>query len=101
MSDAVQAFKDALETERNAALRADFDTLLSVQEEKRGLLEQVRASATPEMAGELAELARKNLGLLRHLLSCVRGYLGLDAEPGYGARGQSIDGPQSSLRGRL
>ena len=101
MSDAVQAFKDALETERNAALRADFDRLLTVQEEKRALLEQVRASATPEMAGELAELARKNLALLRHLLSCVRGYLGLDAEPSYGAKGQSLDGPQGSLRGRL
>lgn len=101
MHDAVSAFKAALQTERDAARRADFDGLLSVQEEKRALLAQVKASATPEDAAELAELARKNLGLMRHLLSCLRGYLGLEAEPTYGAKGQSIDALQSSLRGRL
>jgi hypothetical protein len=101
MHDAVQAFKAALQSERDAALRADFDRLLELQDEKRELLAQVKASATPEMAGELAEQARKNLVLLRHLAACVRGYLGLDAEPTYGAKGQSIEAPPSSLRGRL
>jgi hypothetical protein len=101
MQDVVQAFEAALETERVAALRADFDTLLRVQDEKRALLAQLKASATPEVAGELAERARKNVFLIRHLLACLRGQLGLDAEPTYGARGQAIDAPQGGMRGRL
>jgi hypothetical protein len=101
MQDAAQAFAEALEVERLAALRADFDTLVRVQEEKRVLLPLVQASAPPEQARELGERARKNLGLMRMLVVCLRGHLGLDAEPTYTAKGQTSEAPQSALRVRL
>ncbi|HEY2733624.1 MAG TPA: hypothetical protein VGI70_06545 [Polyangiales bacterium] len=101
MQDAAQAFSDALEVERQAAMRADFDALLRVQEQKRALMPLVQTSAPPEVARELAERARRNLGLMRFLLSCLRGQLGLDAEPTYTARGQANEAVKSALRGRL
>jgi hypothetical protein len=101
MSEAAQAFARALEAERQAALRADFDALLRIQEEKRELMPLVKQSAAPELTIELAAQARKNLGLLRHLLSCVRGLVMVDGESTYTASGQSIAAPAGALRGRI
>jgi len=101
MQDAAQAFAAALDVEREAALHADFDTLLRVQEEKLALMPFVKANAAPEVARDLGERARKNLALMRTLLACLRGTLGLDAEPTYTARGQARESVPSALRGRL
>jgi hypothetical protein len=101
MQGAAQAFSEALEVERQAALRADFDTLARVQEEKRALLPLVQESAAADEARELGERARKNLVLMRTLMVCLRGHLGLDAEPTYTAKGQTSESLQSALRVRL
>ena len=83
-ADAVSRFRDVLGAERDAARRADTSALVALQEMKRQALDEVRAaSPTPEVWDELAELARANLELMRHLVSCLRGIVG---EPGtYGA----------------
>jgi hypothetical protein len=101
MSDAAQAFAALLADERQAAIRADFDALLRIQDEKRALLAQLKQHASPELVSELAERARTNLGLMRHLVSCLRGHLGIDAEPTYTARGQAASALCRALRGRV
>jgi hypothetical protein len=101
MSDAAQAFARALDAEREAAVRADFEALLRIQDEKRALMPLVKATSTPEIAADLADRARKNIVLLRHLLACLRGSLGLENEPTYTARGEATLRNQIALRGRL
>ena len=98
---AAEAFARALDAEREAATRADFDALLRIQDEKRALMSALKATASPEVTDQLATRARDNLRLLRHLLACVRGHLDLDTEPTYSARGQALTSNQGSLRGRL
>jgi len=102
MSNAAEAFARALETERQAALCADLDTLLRVQEEKRELMPLLKASADEATVADLSERARKNLGLIRHLAQCLQGMLGAAAESGYDANGQTSLAPGlTNLRGRL
>ena len=102
MSEAAQAFAQALEEERAAALRADFETLLRVQEDKRALLPLLKATAEEAVVNELSERARKNILLLRQLLSCVQGALGISAEATYTAHGQSLNpAAQQTVKGRL
>lgn len=104
MLDAAQAFARALDEEREAAVRADFDTLLRVQEEKRVLLPLLKAVADPAVVDELSERARKNLRLLRHLVACVQGALGVTAESTYTAHGHNAEQQrvtQPALRGRV
>jgi hypothetical protein len=106
MSEAAQAFARALDEERAAALRADFDALLRVQEEKRALLPELKQGLAPDIAADLSERARKNLVLLRTLHACVQGYLGIEVEdPTYTAQGQAagysgLSAPPS-VRGKL
>jgi glucose-6-phosphate-specific signal transduction histidine kinase len=102
MNEAAQAFARALAEERRAALQADFDALLRVQEEKRALMESLRdGSIEAEFARELHEVAQQNIALIRHLVSCVKGYLGATAEPGYTARGEAAPTAVNHVRGRL
>jgi len=101
MHEAAQAFARALEAERAAATRADLDALLRIQEEKRALMPLVQQHAPAELAREFAERARENLSLMRHLLACLRGYISLEAEPTYTARGEAIPSQPGALRGRL
>jgi len=104
MSDVAAAFARALDEERTAALRADFDTLLRVQEEKRALLPVLKATAQEAVVNDLSERARKNVVLLRQLLSCVQGALGITAEPTYNASGHSASlqpVTQLTVKGRL
>ena len=77
MHEAAQAFARALAEERRAALKADFDGLLRVQDEKRALLSELRAAGVDaELHRELSDAARQNVQLIRHLFACVKGYLG-------------------------
>jgi hypothetical protein len=102
MHEAAQAFARALAEERRAALHADFDALLRVQEDKRALLPALKAAAIDaEAQRELTEAARQNIALIRHLFACVKGYLGASAEPGYTARGEVAQTAMNHLRGRL
>ena len=101
MHEAAQAFVRALEVEREAATRADFDALERVQEEKRVLMAALKGTTPPEVARELATLAQQNIALIRHLTACLRGHLGLDAEPTYSARGEAVMSNHNAVRARL
>lgn len=102
MHEAAQAFVRALAEERRAALQADFDGLLRVQEQKRVCLAELRAAGVDaELHRELADAARQNIQLIRHLFACVKGYLGATAEPGYTARGEVASASLNHVRGRL
>jgi hypothetical protein len=105
MSDAAQAFARALAEEREAAARVDFVALMRLQDEKRALLPLLKESADPALVYELGEAARKNLRLLKHLLSCLQGALGEPASAAtYTANGQNVQplpGTQPGMRGRL
>ena len=102
MHEAAQAFARALAEERRAAMHADFDGLLRVQEEKRARLSELQALGLDASTHrELSEAARQNIALIRHLFACVKGYLGADAEPGYTARGEAATAATNLVRGRL
>lgn len=102
MNEAAQAFARALAEERRAALQADFDGLLRVQDEKRvGLSQLQSAGIDAETHRELSEFARQNIQLIRHLFACVKGYLGASVEPGYTARGEVAAATTNHVRGRL
>lgn len=87
----VAALGEVLAAERRAATNADVEQLLALQEDKRRALEALRAARLPatEMKG-LAETARQNLALLRHLVGCLRAMAGV--EP-------ATYGPNGALRG--
>jgi hypothetical protein len=106
MSDTAQAFAAALEVERKAALCADFETLLRVQDEKRELLPLFLSCGDQWLIDELSERARKNLQLMRQLLACIQGMVGAVGagnESAYTASGQNSIQPaaQLTLRTRL
>ena len=102
MHAAVEAFARALAEERRAAMQADFDALLRVQEDKRALMPALREASMDEaLHRELSEAARENIALIRHLFVCVKGYLGAEAEPNYTARGEASPAAANYLRGRL
>jgi len=109
MSNAAEAFAAALEAERQAALRADFETLLRVQDEKRELLPALREHEDQALVAQLSERARKNLVLLRQLLATVQGALGVANESAYTASGHSSMQPGAqtamsaitTVRGRI
>lgn len=103
MSDVVQAFAEALEIERKAALCADFETLLRVQDQKRELLPLLKECPDKALVDDLSERARKNLQLMRQLLAAVQGMVGATNESAYTANGQTSiqPGTQTTVRGRL
>ena len=102
MQSAQQAFAQLLVREREAVRRADLDTLLSLQEDKRVLLGELRdAGASDEEVAELRSRAQANLVLLKHLVACLRGCLGIVEGPTYSPRGQMQRVGELGLRGVL
>lgn len=79
--------RDLLHRERQAAIRADTGTLVELQEEKRSLL--ARATLSDDERDSLAEVARENLALMRHLQRCFESALGLCSASVYGVTGAS------------
>lgn len=81
--EALEAFARLLEDERQAAVRADVDALVSIQEPKRAALEAVRTLGLSGAAVDaLATRARHNVALMRHMLECMKGLVGLDEKDG-------------------
>jgi hypothetical protein len=105
MSDVVQAFAEALELERKAALCADLETLLRVQDQKRELLPLLKACPDQARVDDLSEQARKNLQLMRQLLAIVQGMVGATQESAaaYTANGQTTapETTPTTVRGTL
>jgi hypothetical protein len=102
MHPAAQAYRAALEREHAAAVRADFDALLAVQEDKRALVPSMRQAMLSDEAVEaLAAQARANIALMRHLVQCLQGAMGMSSASTYTARGEArpVGGP--NVRGVL
>lgn len=77
-----------LDAERQAAVSADVDRLISLQWEKRVVIDQMRAAGEPARPpAELAERARGNLALMRHLVRCLRALAEPDGAATYTAAG--------------
>lgn len=93
-----------LEHERIAAIAADVDRLMQIQDLKREAVSAVHPGNTPPHEIEaLAAAARNNIVLMRHLVQCLRGF-SLVEDNAYGATGERVTGPTAvagQLRGRL
>jgi hypothetical protein len=102
MSDEARAFADALERERVAAASADVDALTQIQLEKQALLSQMpQARLGDSDISELISRAQANIGLIRHLVVCLRGCVDGDAEPTYTAAGERVVPGERGQRGVL
>jgi hypothetical protein len=102
-TDAVARLAGLLDAERAAALAADVDQLLAIQAEKQRALSALLGANDGEFpvgAGKLADVARENLLLLRHLVSCLRSLVG-EEEPTYGSAGQRAPSATPRRRGSL
>lgn len=99
---AAQRLSRLLENERIAAISADIDGLMELQDQKRDALGAVNPSNTSTREIEvLAEAARNNIVLMRNLVQCLRGF-SLVEESAYGASGERVTSDNSGhLRGRL
>ncbi|MEM6960604.1 MAG: hypothetical protein AAF550_02530 [Myxococcota bacterium] len=96
----IQKFRDVLTKERTATRCANLDELLEIQEEKRALLSRIQDIGIHDSElEEISELSRRNIGLMRHLVSCLRGLATGGEEPSiaYSASGKPKD-LQSGLR---
>lgn len=96
MSERVAAFSRLLDEEQRAAIGADVDALVSIQERKAELLDAIRAAGEmtrPEMT-ELSARARNNLAWMRRLVGLFRGALQEDDTTAtYGANGRRSGSP--------
>jgi hypothetical protein len=102
MDERAVAFGHLLERERQAALHAKLDVLTEVQEQKRALLAEMHdAKLGNSDISALIERAHENIGLIRHLVVCLRGCLGSEAEPTYNAHGERALLKDRGLRGVL
>lgn len=100
-ADVSARFRALLKREREALRGAQFDLIEAIQVEKRSVLDEMRsATIDPRELEELGAFARYNVGLLRHLISLLRGASGLPEVPAsYGGRGQWVP-PRESGRVR-
>lgn len=99
------ALAQLLERERQAALHADIDALSELQPLKQELVAGLRRSERGEYSQRtmdgLAAQARDNIGLIRQLVICLRGAIGIPSEAMYTQAGQYMPSVGRSLRGVL
>lgn len=102
MRSEAKEFAVLLDRERDAARKADIDTLLSLQEQKRAVMDQLRAlSASPDEIDFLAQSAKANIVLIRYLVQCLRGVVEGGDESVYTASGARLSAPAGRHRGSL
>ncbi len=93
-----------LEHERIAAIAADVDRLMQLQDLKRDAISAVTPQNTPPHEIDvLATAARNNIVLMRHLVQCLRGFSMVE-DNAYGATGErvaAVAAASGQLRGRL
>jgi len=102
-ADAIARLAGLLDAERAAALAADVDQLLAIQAEKQRAMSSVlgtHGGTFPQSADRLADTARENLLLLRHLVSCLRSLVG-EEEPMYSNAGRRSPTVAPKRRGAL
>lgn len=101
MGRAGKALSSVLERERKAAISADVDALLRLQDEKRLALTALSAEeGTSDELDLLRERAMANVQLIRHLAMCLQGMLAPEGAT-YNAGGARPIGAISRSWGRL
>ena len=86
MNDYARQLRSLLERERLAVTQADIETLMGLQAMKREALDALAERGSQigaDTMNELAEFARANIGLMRHLVHCLRGIITGGAESTY------------------
>lgn len=102
MSEALSLLETLLEEERQAALAANIQVLVEIQERKRQALENCKSSQVSENAlTSLSELAKRNIKLMQHLSKCLRSLITDHEGVGYSATGQTVTSSRLPLRGRI
>lgn len=102
MSAAAAELSQLLTEEREAAVGARVERLLELQHDKQRAIDRLRAeSGLDELPAELLQRARTNVQLIQHLVQCLRGLSGTDADATYGAKGQRNTMPPQTNRGTL
>lgn len=98
---AVDELRQLLDAEREAALRADVEGLVALQESKRLALERLAGTKlAAAVADPMGRRARSNLALMRHLVDCLRGVTGTQHNGTYSPDGALAPRPGRS-RGTL
>ena len=98
-SPEAQRLRSLLDAERNAAVAADLDALVALQQDKRELVDELRGQGLDApVLPELASKAHANLQLMRHLVGVLRA-LTLPEADAYTPRGLREDAP-AGARGR-
>lgn len=99
----VAELEELLEEERLAARTADVDRLVSLQEEKRAVLDRLSLSTLSiEDRARIGRRAEANLALMRHLSQCIGAFLGTGAPTTYSATGLARPSvPPARIRGSL
>ncbi|MDH5671846.1 MAG: hypothetical protein OEZ06_06825 [Myxococcales bacterium] len=88
MASAVADLEAALERERLAAIAADAEALMQIQEDKRQLLASLDQSCLrPAELERIRQRAMANIGLMRHLTACLRSLAGEEPAATYSQRG--------------
>jgi hypothetical protein len=102
---ACERFEALLDSERQAALTADLESLVRLQDDKRALLaELAREPLSDEVIERLHARARANVASMRHLTAILRALLIAgegEGEPGYDDRGSRRPPELRRLRGAL
>lgn len=73
MNPEARNFDQLLDHELDAARRADVDTLMRIQADKRIAVERLRAEKNPDgIVAALQEKAKRNIQLITHLVNCLQ-----------------------------
>jgi hypothetical protein len=102
MTSPCDEFLKLLEQERAAARKADLDTLLKLQEAKQEVARRIKpGDISQSRLLELADKARSNIWLLRHLVQCLQGAVCANNQTTYTASGERSSPPSSFSRGNV
>lgn len=101
MDDVIATLDRLLEHERSAALRADVDALVELQESKHSQFARLtQAHADDDRMDSLREKATANVQLIRHLVACLNGIL-MPNGATYTAQGRHPSSGYGRSRGHL
>lgn len=96
------AFSDLLAQERAAALQANVEKLLEIQDAKRAVMDNLKRSSEPEdRIRALSVRAQDNIDLLRHLVHCLRSISSIPEKDTYTAAGQFAEASMGNERGTV
>lgn len=100
MTGELDEFSRLLQQENRALREADVGRLVELQQQKRAALDAMKDRGV-DVPDEVAEAARCNVALMRHLVQCLRGMSAQDPEVTYNAAGQRSPHPEGTSRGAL